>query len=89
MIYEFTYFSKEHKYWLGTDRESGRHLLGIPVSNPIVDYIESYWIADARYQSFLQNQRLAIEFAEECRKRQHDDLLTHRPGKYRGAPRQA
>lgn len=42
MTYEFSYFSKEHDYWLGTDPESKRHLLGIPVrtlwlitSNPI------------------------------------------------------
>jgi hypothetical protein len=87
MTYEFSYFSRDHNYWLGKDPESGRHLLGIPVSSPMVDYIESYWIDDENYQSFLQNQDLAIEFAEACRRREHDDLLTHRPGKYRGTPR--
>ena len=87
MTYEFNYFSEEHNYWLGTDPESGRHILGIPVSNPMVDYIESYWIADGQYQSFQQNPALANEFAEACRKREHDDLLTHTPGRYRGTPR--
>jgi hypothetical protein len=87
VTYEFSYFSREHNYWLGTDPESGRHILGIPVSNPMVDYIESYWIADEQYQHFSENQDLAIEFADACRRREHDDLLTHRPGKYRGTPR--
>jgi hypothetical protein len=87
MTYEFTYFSAEHNYWLGTDPESGRHILGVPVSNPIVDYIESYWLADGQYENFQENQALAIEFADECRRREHDDLLTHRPGKYRGTAR--
>lgn len=87
MTYEFSYFSREHNYWLGTDPESGRHILGIPVSNPMVDYIESYWIADEQYQNFSNNQDLAIEFAEACRRREHDHLLTHSPGKYRGTPR--
>lgn len=87
MTYEFTYFSEEHDYWLGTDPESGRHILGITVSNPMVDYIESYWIAEGQYESFLQNSDLANEFADACRKREHDDLVTHRRGKYRGTPR--
>ena len=87
MTYEFSYFSREHNYWLGTDPESGRHIFGIPVSNPMVDYIESYWLTDEQYQAFSEDQDLAIEFAEACRRREHDDLLTHRPGKYRGTPR--
>jgi hypothetical protein len=53
----------------------------------MVDYIESYWLADDEYRNFLENQDLAIEFAAACRRREHDDLLTHQPGKYRGTPR--
>ena len=87
MTYDFSFFSREHDYWLGTDPDSGRHLLGIPVSNPMVDYIESYWLADDEYRNFLENQDLAIEFAAACRRREHDDLLTHQPGKYRVTPR--
>ncbi|MGO9504262.1 MAG: hypothetical protein ACLPUO_22400 [Streptosporangiaceae bacterium] len=87
MTYDFSFFSREHDYWLGKDPDSGRHLLGIPVSNPMVDYIESYWLADDEYRNFLENQDLAIEFAAACRRREHDDLLTHQPGKYRGTPR--
>jgi hypothetical protein len=87
MTYEFTYVSSENSYWLGTDQESGRRLIGIPVSNPMVDYVESYWIGDKQYQLFQENQAPAIEFADACRRREHDDLLTHKPGKYRGTPR--
>lgn len=87
MTYEFSYFSKDHDYWLGSDPESGRHLLGIPVSNPMVDYIESYWITDDQHVSFVDNDSLATQFADECRRREHDDLLTHRPGRHRGTPR--
>jgi hypothetical protein len=53
----------------------------------MADYIEFYWIRDGQYQSFLENQGLAIEFAEGYRRREHDDLLTHKPGKFRGTPR--
>ncbi|MCB9441569.1 MAG: hypothetical protein H6523_15135 [Mycolicibacterium sp.] len=87
MAYEFTYFSKENNYWLGIDPKSGRTLLGIPVSNPMVDYIESYWISREDYQAFMQNHDLAIDFADACRRHEHDDHLTHPPGRYRGTPR--
>ena len=87
MPYQFSFFSKEHDYWLGTDPESKRYLLGIPVSNPMVDYIETYWLEDEQYNGFLEQESLATEFADACRRRQHDDLLTHQPGKLRGTPR--
>jgi hypothetical protein len=87
MPYEFSMFSKEHDYWLGTDPESRRHLLGIPVSNSMVDYIETYWLEDEQYKNFLEHEDSAIQFADACRRRQHDDLLTHRPGTRRGTPR--
>jgi hypothetical protein len=87
MTYDFTYFSDDYSYWLGTDPESKRHLLGIPVSNPMVDYIETYWLDPAQHESFVENPDLAAEFADACRRREHDDLLTHQPGRYRGTPR--
>lgn len=87
MAYQFDYFSHEHDYWLGSDPESGRHLVGIPVSNPMVDYIESYWIDAEQYQKFIRDESSAAEFADACRRREHDDLLTHQPGRHRGTPR--
>ena len=87
MTYEFSHFAPEHDYWLGIDPVSNRHVLGIAVSNPMVDYIESYWLSDDQYRAFLEHQDLATEFADACRRRKHDDLLTHSPGRYRGTPR--
>ncbi|OBK34882.1 hypothetical protein A5658_10770 [Mycobacterium sp. 1245111.1] len=87
MTYEFTYSSDDHDYWLGVDPESKRHILGIPVSNPMVDYIETYWLDDQQYSTFVEREDLATEFADACRRRQHDDLLTHQPGRHRGTPR--
>lgn len=57
MTYEFTYFADEHDYWLGSDSDSGRHLLGIPVSSQMVDYIETYWLADGQYENFQKKSR--------------------------------
>ncbi len=87
MAYELSFFSDQNDYWLGRDPESRRHVLGIPVSNPMVDYIETYWLDDQQYSAFVENEELAAQFAEACRRREHDDLLTHRPGRYRGTPR--
>lgn len=87
MAYEFSYFSEQHNYWLGTDPESKRHVLGIPVSSSMVDYIESYWLAPEQYTAFVEQDELATQFADACRRREHDDLLSHHPGGRRGIPR--
>ena len=87
MAYELSHFSEQHNFWLGTDPASGRHVLGIPVSNPMVDYIETYWLDDHQYSTFLDQEDLATDFADACRRHEHDELLTHKPGRYRGTPR--
>jgi hypothetical protein len=87
MKFEKTYFSKEGRYWLGKEIDSGRCYLGIPISNAMVDYIEFYWINNEQYQRFLENQGSAFEFAEACRRREHDNLLVYKPGSDRGTPR--
>jgi hypothetical protein len=87
MAYEFSYSSEQHNYWLGADPESKRHILGIPVSNPMVDYVEAYWLEPEQYIDFVERDELGAQFAEACRRREHDDLLTHQPCRRRGAPR--
>jgi hypothetical protein len=87
MKFEKTYFSKEGRYWLGNETDSGRYYLGIPISNAMVDYIEFYWVGDEQYQKFFEDQDSAFEFAEACRRREHDDLLVYKPGSDRGTPR--
>jgi len=82
-----TYFAKEDSWWIGQETDSGRHYLAIPVSNRMVDYFELYWLDDEQYHRFFDNHDLSFAFAEECRRREHDDLLVFQPGTDRGAPR--
>jgi hypothetical protein len=82
-----TFFAKEGRWWIGQETDSGRHYLGIPVSNRMVDYTEYYWLADEQYHRFAGDHELAFGFAEECRRREHDDLLVYQPGHDRGIPR--
>ncbi|WP_205873999.1 hypothetical protein [Mycobacterium camsae] len=81
-----TYLSKEHRYWLGTESDSGSHFAAIPVSNQMVDYIESYRITPAEYEAFLHDEAAALEFVESCRRREQDDRLFMPPGADRGTP---
>ena len=86
MKFEDTYFSREHRYSLGVESISRRNYASIPVSNGIVDYEEYYALAPQQYQRFLENPSAAIEFVEECRRHEHDDLLLEKPGSNRGTP---
>ncbi|MGX9789757.1 hypothetical protein [Mycobacterium sp. MMS18-G62] len=86
MRFEDTYISREHRYWLGIEQDSGRHYASIPVANQMIDYVEYYWITPDEYQRFLKDQRLALSFIEACRRHEHDDLLVHKPGTDRGVP---
>jgi hypothetical protein len=81
-----TYLSKQHRYWLGVESDSGSHFAAIPVSNQMVDYIESYKISEHEYETFLNNESEAIEFIESCRRREQDDRLFLQPGSDRGTP---
>lgn len=78
--------SRQHRYSLGVDEVSGRHFASLPVSNGVADYEEYYGLSDAQYARFLANPREAVEFIDECRLRQHDDLLMQQPGWNRGTP---
>jgi hypothetical protein len=82
-----TFFAKGDRWWIGQETDSGRYYLGIPVSNRMVDYSEEYWITEEQHRQFADNHDLAFEFAEACRRREHDDLLVYRPGTDRGTPR--
>lgn len=81
-----TYFSKENRYSLGIEAESGRYYASIPVSNGIVDYEEYYELTPEQYARFLDTSDAAIEFVSSCRRREHDHLLLQQPGSNRGIP---
>lgn len=81
------YISREHLYSLGRDIKLGCYILSIPVSNTYVDYEEYYKLSDQEFNLFMTDRGLAKKFADECRLRQHDSLLTLAPGADRGVPR--
>ena len=81
-----SYVSREHRFSLGREADSGRYYLSIPVSNGVVDYEEYYEVDRERYAQYLDDPLAAVPFAEACRAREHDELLIQKPGWNRGTP---
>lgn len=86
MSFQDTSFSREHRYSLGLETDSGRHYLSIPVSNGLVDYEEYYEISAADHGRYGLDEAAAVAFADECRRHEHDELLIVKPGRSRGTP---
>ena len=78
------FFSREDRYSLGIDLDSGRHFASVPVSNGVVDYEEYFALTDEQYEEFLDEPAVAVDFIEDCRWRLHDELLMVKPGSNRG-----
>ncbi|KQW08039.1 hypothetical protein ASC66_03585 [Leifsonia sp. Root4] len=78
------FFSHADRYSLGTDEESGRRFASLPVSAGVVDYEEYYELTDEQFAQLLAVPTDAVTFIEECRRREHDDLLLQNPGWNRG-----
>jgi hypothetical protein len=85
--FEKTFVSREHRYSLGVETTSGLHYVAIPVSNQLIDYMESYKLTNDEYESFSSDPTEAMKFVESCRRREHDDRLFMQPGRDRGVPR--
>ncbi|MFB6610028.1 hypothetical protein ACFCVO_06910 [Agromyces sp. NPDC056379] len=86
MKFRDEYFSREQRYSLGLEEESGRYFSSFPVSNGVVDYAEYYELTGEQYATFLANPTEALAFVDECRAHEHDDLLLQQPGRNRGTP---
>ncbi|ROP61689.1 hypothetical protein EDF81_0161 [Enterobacter sp. BIGb0383] len=84
MKFEDTFFSREERYSIGIEKESGRYYLSIPVTNHMIDYEEYYEISESDYNILLENPDVAVNFAKQCKKREKDDLLIVKPGELRG-----
>jgi hypothetical protein len=80
------YFSREERYSLGVDEESGRFYASFPVNSSAVGYEEFYELNADQYREFLADPVTAIVFIEECRRHERDDLLMQKPGWNRGIP---
>lgn len=81
-----TRFDRVERYSLAVVTATQRPCLYIPVTIGVADYNEYYALTDAQYQRILNDPRAAAEFGEECRQREHDDLLLQKPGWDRGTP---
>lgn len=84
MKFEDTFFSREERYSIGIEKESGRYYLSIPVTNHMIDYEEYYEISENDYNILLGNADVAVNFAKQCKRREKDDLLIVKPGELRG-----
>lgn len=84
MKFEDIYFSKECRFSVGIEKESGKYYLSIPVTNEMVDYEEYYEISEYQFDSYQKDTSLAADFLKECRSRKNDDLLFLKPGSNRG-----
>ncbi len=84
MKFQDTYVSKEQRFSIGVEAQSGRHYLSIPVSNSKVDYEEYYQLTPEMFQAFSADPDAALAFVEQCRRRERDELLLMKPGNERG-----
>lgn len=79
--------SREHRFSIGVEEQSGRYYLSIPVSNRLVDYEEYYEIDKDTFERYQSDMCAALPLVERCRQRKADDLLILKPGTDRGIPR--
>ncbi|MUN08670.1 hypothetical protein [Agromyces luteolus] len=80
-----SFVDRAERYSLGVEQDSGTAYLSIPVSSSLTDYEEYYALSDEEYASFGADPNAARAFAEECRRRAHDDRLVLKPGSNRGS----
>ncbi|AXK63205.1 MULTISPECIES: hypothetical protein [Burkholderia] len=86
MKFKDIFFSREDRYAIGVELDSGTYYLSIPFVNGMVDYEEYYEITESQAKGFSENKALANEFADKCRNRLMDDSLIIKPGADRGTP---
>jgi hypothetical protein len=75
---------RDERYSVGTEEDSGKHYVSIPVSNGMVDYEEYYEIDQPTFERYRADPDSARDFVERCRRREVDHLLIVKPGKNRG-----
>jgi hypothetical protein len=74
----------EERFSLGTEEQTGKYYLSIPVANTLVDYEEYYEINKDEFDAFSADKAAAAEFVRRCRSREEDDRLIMKPGMDRG-----
>ncbi|MBK0394880.1 hypothetical protein [Ramlibacter algicola] len=84
MKFADTAWSREHRFSIGRELESGRYYLSIPVANRLCDYEEYYAIDRSLHDGYPGNLPELVAFADRCRGRLCDDLLLVPAGPDRG-----
>lgn len=78
--------SKNDRYSIGIEEESGKYYLSIPVRNNFAEYEEYYEISPAEFDDFSKDLVKVRELAQRCRGRSEDQRLMYQPSKERGWP---
>ncbi|MEV6068411.1 hypothetical protein AB0L82_17805 [Nocardia sp. NPDC052001] len=73
--FEDVFVSREMFFSIGTERNSGKRYLSIPVSNGRVDYSEYYELDESEFDRFVASPSTADEFAWRCRCQELDERL--------------
>ncbi|WP_400999269.1 hypothetical protein [Agromyces sp. GXQ0307] len=81
-----SFVDRSERYSLGVEQDSATAYLSIPVSSSLTDYEEYYALSAEEYSAFVADANAARAFAEECRRRAHDERLMLKPGWNRGTP---
>ncbi|MHC8394214.1 hypothetical protein ACYZT8_11220 [Pseudomonas sp. LB3P93] len=84
MKFNDIFFSKNERFSIGIEEESGKFYISIPVSNRMVDYEEYFEIDKSTFDTYIKNPASALAFVERCRNREVDYLLIIKPGIDRG-----
>lgn len=68
------------------DTDTGTHFLAIPVTIGVVDYDEYHEISNETFDRYVADPAAALDFAEQCPRREHDELLIVKRDRNRGIP---
>ena len=67
--------SREGRFSIGVEKETGKFYLSIPVSNSLVDYEEYYEITREMFERCQKDMKEALFFADECREGKKDSYI--------------
>ncbi|EQC47221.1 hypothetical protein [Bacteriovorax sp. Seq25_V] len=80
-------FSRENRFSIGIEEESGKYFISFPVTAAgFADYEEYYEISDEEFLKFTTDLDSALELLKLCRERKEDQRLLVDPPKVRGVP---
>lgn len=80
-------FSRENRFSIGVEEESGKYFLSFPVTAVgFADYEEYYEISAEEFQKFSFDLDGALDLLNLCRERKEDQRLLVTPPRVRGVP---